>query len=571
MAQSNGKPSGRLELTWANKRRRLIAREDGDYEWVPQGDYRAREVRLLREAGTVGEVADNPVDAAGDNLLIRGDSLHALNALTGIPAFAEQLVGKVKLIYIDPPFNTGEAFSQYDDGLEHSVWLTMMRDRLTQLKRLLAPDGSIWVHLDDNEMAYCRVLMDEVFGRNNFVASIIWEKADTLRNDARQFSIQHDTVLVFATDASTWASRRLERTAEMNSVYRNPDNDPRGPWLGAPLAKMAYRKNNDFPITTPSGRTLEPPDGGAWICPRATFDEWLAEGRIYFGKSGDGMPQKKHYLSEMGGRVPSSLWSVKEVGGNRQARAEAKALTEKGQTFATPKPERLMERIIHIATSPGDIVLDCFAGSGTTAAVAHKMGRRWVAVEWERETLETFIAPRLEKVVRGEDPGGITEAVGWEGGGGFRVLDVAPSMYEDDEGVIVLADWATDNALAEAVAAQLGFEYGPDGPYCGRQGRTRLAVLDGHLTKDAARMLLAGLGPNENLSVVAVGLDPDADALLRKERPGSRARVAPRDLLLTYAQPAAWQISAAPLVTPEMEEQLAELEQLDLLADGGAK
>jgi len=187
---------GKLELTWTNKSKALLAHEDSSYEWVPSSDYRVAEVRLFREAETVGEVRAEPARAK-DNLLIRGDALHALTSLLSIPEYAREYAGKVKLVYLDPPFNTQQAFQHYDDALEHSVWLTMMRDRLEQVKELLADDGSVWVHLDDTELAYCRVMMDEVFGRNNFVAGVVWEKSDSPRMDAKLFSSRHDTILVY--------------------------------------------------------------------------------------------------------------------------------------------------------------------------------------------------------------------------------------------------------------------------------------------------------------------------------------------------------------------------------------
>jgi adenine-specific DNA-methyltransferase len=213
--------------------------------------------------------------------------------------------------------------------------------------------------------------------------------------------------------------------------------------------------------------------------------------------------------------------------------------------FDTPKPERLMERITHIGSNPGDIVLDCFAGSGTTAAVAHKMGRRWVTVEREQNTIDKFVAPRLKKVVQGKDPGGITDSAEWKGGGGFRVLDVAPSIFADDSGVVVLAEWVTGGELSEAVAAQLGFTYDPQPPFCGTHGKVRLAVIDGHADKAAVRLLVKALGEGEKLSLCATSLDPEAGELLAKLKRGSQARVVPQDILLAYRTPSAWRVSVA--------------------------
>lgn len=539
---------GRLELTWTNKDEALLSREDGSYEWVPKRDHRVAEVRLLRDAGIVGDVHPE-VDRARDNLLIRGDALHALTALNSLPEFADEYAGKVKLVYIDPPFNTGQAFAQYDDGLEHSVWLTMMRDRLEQVKDLLTPDGSVWVHLDDAEMAYCKVMMDDIFGRENFVATVIWQKSYT-RENRKDISTQHDYVMVFARDRERWKSTRnlLPASDEQLGRYTNPDDDDRGPWKAIPMhAQGGHGTAAQFySIVTPGGRMVEVPPGNCWRFTMPRYDELVADNRVWFGKDGQGVPATKKFLSEVpSGLVPVSIWPFGEVGTTGEAKSEIIPLFSGIDPFATPKPERLMERIIHIGSNPADIVLDCFAGSGTTAAVAHKMGRRWVTCELSRETLDTFTAPRLKKVVSGEDPGGITKTVEWEGGGGFRILDVTPSMYEEDEGVVVLADWAIDTELAEVVAAQLGFTYEPDPPFHGQHGRMRLAVIDGHVDEAVVRLLVRALPEGQRLSLAATSLDPEAAALLTKLKSGSQARVVPQDILLTYRTPAAWRAAVA--------------------------
>jgi len=255
------------------------------------------------------------------------DALHALRSIAKLPTYARDYLGKVRLAYLDPPFNTGQAFEHYDDALEHSVWLTMMRDRLVQIRDLLSPDGSVWVHLDDTEVHYCRVLMDEVFGRSNFVTSIIWQKADTLRNDATRFSTSHDTLLVFAKDMQLWRTNRLPRSAEMNATYKNPDDDPRGPWLPVPLQAPGIRPNSTFVVVSPSTGTKHiPPAGKCWRRSPTEVAELIAQERIWFGRDGLGVPQLKRYLTEVGERVPDTLWSVKEVGGNRQSKSEMTAL-----------------------------------------------------------------------------------------------------------------------------------------------------------------------------------------------------------------------------------------------------
>jgi adenine-specific DNA-methyltransferase len=548
---------GRLELTWTNKSQRLLAHEDGSYEWVEPSDYRVAEVRLLHDAGSVGEV-HGEANRAKDNLLIRGDALNALHALAALPEFADAYLGKVKLAYLDPPFNTQQAFAHYDDALEHSVWLTMMRDRLLQVKKLLAADGSVWVHLDDAEAAYCRVLMDEVFGRDNFVATIVWEKADSPRNSARQFSTDQDYILVYSANPE-WTPKRLPRTAEGDAIYRNPDNDPRGSWLaGDPYANKSYSKGL-YTIKGPTGRTFQPPPGRFWRISEEKFWELDEDGVIWWGPTGAARPSIKRYLSEVSDLVPRTLWSKDEVGSNRRSKNEMRALFAGNATFATPKPEALMRKILQIGSEHGDIVLDCFLGSGTTAAVAHKMDRRWVGVEHSRETVEAFALPRLSKVVGGEDPGGVTEAVGWESGGSFRVLDVAPSMFEDDEGVVVIADWASNNELAEATAAQFGYEYEVDAPFCGRKGRFRLAVIDGNVSADVVELLAGALGPQQRLLVCGTSLDPDAADALRKLSPGSEARKVPAAILADYRLAHRWQVgadvatSAPTVVEPEAE------------------
>lgn len=551
--------SGRLELTWTNKDQRLLAREDGSYEWVPPGDYRVAEVRLLHEAATVGET--RPIrERARDNLLIRGDALATLTSLVQLPEFARELVGKVQLAYLDPPFNTQQAFAHYDDALEHSVWLTMMRDRLKLIRELLAPSGSVWVHLDEDEHAYCKVMMDEVFGREHFVGEVVWKRRNDPRNTAQFLSIDHDTLLVYAKDISSLRTNLLERTAAMDAAYTNPDDDPRGPWRRSDLAARNPYSRGLYKITTPSGRLIEgPPSGSYWRIAKEELERLDADGRIYWGADGSSRPYIKRFLTEVAaGRVPSSVWHPEEVGFVRNGKEEVRALV--GDVFATPKPERLMERIVQIGSNPGDVVLDCFAGSGTTAAVAHKLGRRWITCEWSRETVETYTLPRLEKVVAGNDPGGITESVGWEGGGGFRVLDVAPSMFEDDEGIIVLSDWATGGALGEATAAQLGFAYAEEPPFVGRKGKMRLAVIDGLVSEAVVDLLLSALPEEERLTICGTTIDDLAADHLREERRGSRVRKIPASILSDYQRRARWH--------PPLASQRAEASQDGAAADG---
>ena len=523
---------GRLELTWTNKPLRLLAHEDGSYEWVPPADYRVAEVRLLDDVATVGDIGP---ERARNNLLIRGDALSALRSLARLPEFASEYLGKVKLAYLDPPFNTQQSFLLYDDALEHSVWLTMMRDRLIQVRELLRPDGTVWVHLDDSEVAYCRVLMDEVFGRSCFVTSVVWRSADTGNYDAKQFSVDHNTLLLYSREAG-WQANRIERTDDQKSHYGNPDNDPRGPWFdGNPLGSPNPRANLKYDLRSPQGHTIKhPPNGWRWS--RDTLENLMESGAIRWSADGRRIIYRT-YLNDQRGLPPSTLWAdTDETGSNRKAKNELKKLFHLSakEVFDTPKPERLMKRIIEISTDPTDIVLDCFLGSGTTVAVAHKMGRRWLGIERERDTIAAFALPRLQGVVDGSDVGGVTAIVDWHGGGGFRALDVAPSMFEADAGLVFLVRSMTNGRLAEATAAQLGFEYEIEPPFSGRKGRTRLAVIDGVVNEAVVRIIASALGDRERVVVCGTGIDTDARPILRELRPGSTLRKIPAALLDDY-------------------------------------
>jgi adenine-specific DNA-methyltransferase len=365
-------------------------------------------------------------DPAADNWLIQGDNLDALKAL--LPFFA----GRVKCIYIDPPYNTRSAFEHYDDNLEHSQWLSMMVPRLELLRELLSEDGSIWVSIDDNEGHYLKVVMDEVFGRANFISTIIWEKADSPRNSARQFSSDHDYLHVYSKQPE-WLPKKLPRSEESDAIYSNPDNDERGPWLpGDPYANKPYSRGQ-YSVTGPSGRTFSPPPGRFWRISLEKLRELDSDGRVWWGPTGEARPSIKRYLSEVGDLVPRTIWKKDSVGSNRTSKNEMRALFPGQESFGTPKPERLLERVLHVATERGDIVIDSFLGSGTTAAVAHKMGRRWIGIEMG-EQARTHCLPRMEKVVAG-DQGGISEAAGWKGGGGFRFATLGKPAFLPDGGI----------------------------------------------------------------------------------------------------------------------------------------
>lgn len=529
--------STRLELVWPNKDKFLLVPRDADGKpvWVDAAHPAASEVRLADFTDAVGVVNDD--DPYGDNLLVTGDSLDALRILAEVPEFRRHYRGKVKLVYIDPPFNTGQTFTHYDDWMEHSTWLSFMRDRLLLIKELLSPDGSVWVHLDDAEQHRMRDLLDEVFGTGNFIATVVWQKSDSPRNSARYLSADQDYMHIYARDADVWRPFRLPRTAAADAIYGNPDSDPRGVWLaGDPYANKPYSLG-EYEIHGPTDRRFTPPPGRYWRISEAKFHELNAEGRIYWGPNGSARPSIKRYLTDVSDLVPRTLWTHVDVGSNRSSNREMKDLFPGAVSFATPKPERLLERVLRIAAGPGDIVLDCFGGSGTTAAVALKMGRRWVTCELSPDTVAAFTRPRLEKVTAGRDPGGITQAVNWSGGGGFRTLDIGPTMYDVmDNDLVLLADWATNGRFSRAVAGQLGFEFEDAPPFCGRRGRMRLAVIDGPVGPEEVRDLASRVGDNERVTVVAKVILPDTEETLAKLAPGSRVLKAPRDLVANRRQ-----------------------------------
>ncbi|MDA8256003.1 MAG: site-specific DNA-methyltransferase [Betaproteobacteria bacterium] len=366
-------------------------------------------------------------DGNAENLLIQGDNLLALKAL--LPFYR----GQVKCIYIDPPYNTQSAFEHYDDKLEHSQWLSMMHPRLVLLRELLAEDGSIWVSIDDNEGHYLKVLMDEVFGRNNFIANVIWQKKFAGKADSEFFTEFHDHVLLYGKHITKLRLNGMPRSAEQDARYKNLDRDPRGVWASDNLLRTEARDYAIYPVKTSSGKEYFPPKGSSWRFNKEKMAELIADNRIWFGASGSNMPRLKRFLSEVTDSLPpGTIWPHIEVGHNSEAKKEILALFAE-DVFGTPKPERLLRRILHIATDPGDLVFDSFLGSGTTAAVAQKMGRRWIGIEMGDHAV-THCLPRLEKVSAGET-GGISASVGWQGGSGFRFHTLGEAVFDAKGGI----------------------------------------------------------------------------------------------------------------------------------------
>ena len=408
---------------------------------MPTLDWLGR-AQALAAADRVPYRVLEPVSVHGnggtDNLLVHGDNLDALKAL--LPFYR----GRVKCIFIDPPYNTRSAFEHYDDNLEHAQWLSMMVPRLVLLRELLAEDGSIWVHLDDNEGHYNKVLLDEVFGRSNFIADIAWQKSYAVRSNAEFFSTAVEHICVFAKSRSSLRVAKFSRSEEQRARFSNPDNDVRGEWqsITMTISLMSGARGRQFErtgvsanvyeVTSPSGARFLPPARRCWSRNPDEFARLDADGRIWWGLRGDSPPRMKMFLAESADEViPTTLWaSGEQFGFNQDGIRELRAL---GLEFPTPKPERLISRVLELTTKPNDLVLDSFLGSGTTAAVAHKMGRRWIGIEMG-EHAATHCVPRLEKVIAGEQ-GGVSQAVGWTGGGGFRLVRLGAPMFTADGGI----------------------------------------------------------------------------------------------------------------------------------------
>jgi adenine-specific DNA-methyltransferase len=487
----------KLELTWIGKENRprlepRILLED------PEKSYHAKQ-----------RVSDKDIF---DNRLIFGDNLLALKALE------QEFAGKVKCVFIDPPYNTGSAFTHYDDGIEHSIWLSLMRDRLELIRRLLSNDGSLWITIDDVEAHYLKVLCDEIFGRSNFVANVIWEKRFSPNSTAQFISDSHDHVLVYARDKVLWKRNLLPRDEKLNSSYKNPDNDPRGPWTSGDLSARNSYSVGIYPIETPVGRVIAgPPKGMYWRVSKEKFIALDKDNRIWWGAARDNTPRLKRFLSDvMDGVVPQTIWKHDEVGHTQEAKKEVMSVVPAdAEVFQTPKPERLIKRVLELSSEPGDLILDSFGGSGTTGAVAHKMGRRWIMVELG-EHCHSHIIPRLKKVIDGEDEGGITKAVDWKGGGGFRYYHIAPTLLEKDAfDNLVISKQYNPAMLAEAMCKIMGFQYAPGDLYWQQGCSTEtdyIYVTTQTLTRDHLAALSDEVGKKRSLLVCCAAFRGKADA-----------------------------------------------------------
>lgn len=538
--------SNKLELTWYGKDREIKV-----------------EPRILIEDKEKSNIANDPNT---ENMLIHGDNLLALKALEN------KYAGKVKCIYIDPPYNTGSAFEHYDDNLEHSTWLSLMKPRLEILRNLLSDNGSIWISIDSDECHYLKILCDEVFGRNNFIDEVIWQRAYAPINLKKTLSRSHDIILVYAkNNDSSFTLNKLPRSAEANSRYKNPDDDPRGDWKNADLSVGPAVESNIYEIVTPGGRRVLPPKGRSWVLNKERFEEFRNDNRIWFGKDGNNVPSIKKFLSEVkDGVVAMTLWTREEVGDSQEGKREIKAFNF-DTVFDTPKQERLIERIITLATNEGELVLDSFLGSGTTAAVAQKMNRKYIGIEMGNHAY-THCKVRLDKVISGEDKGGISVSkdyydlkeddlkdldfkiedvktfnkilnkigkdtdiipkdilkelkkktrtqkikseLKWQGGGAYKFYELAESLInKDDFGEYVINKDYNPEMLSAAVALHEGFEYSPDNEFFWKQSKANensyLFVTTRHINESYIESINNTMEDGEYLVIACKSFDGD--------------------------------------------------------------
>lgn len=448
-----------------------------------------------------------------DNVLIHGDNLLALKALEA------DYAGKVKCVFIDPPYNTGSAFTHYDDGLEHSIWLGLMRDRLEIIRRLLSEDGSLWITIDDNEAHYLKVLCDEIFGRRNFLSTFIWKKSYGGGAKARWFVGLHEFALCYVKDIEVFPDMFLPPDPEAaNKYYKYRDSkyNERGPYRLQPLATTSNdeRPNLRYPIPHPNGSEIWPEKQWQWGKERA-LTALKNDELVIAEKAGKISVSYKQYLRDPAGeerrRKPTTII---EGHYTQHGTQESVALFGQNGKFAFPKPEGLLEYILEASTNSGDLVLDSFAGSGTTGAVAHKMGRRWIMVELG-EHCSTHIVPRLRKVIDGEDQGGITKAAEWKGGGGFRYYELAPSLLEKDKwGREIISKDYNAEMLAQALCKLEGFTYAPSPDVYWQQGHSSendfLYVTTQTLGPEELAALSADVGESHSLLILCAAFRGDA-------------------------------------------------------------
>lgn len=567
---------GSLGLNWVGKGSSLVSTEDGQYgyDWVSDSDPRVSEVRRIEVVRRIGE-ADGE-NGASSNLLILGDNVDVLRSLNRVPELSAKYLGKIKLCYIDPPFNTGGVFgTHYEDALEHSIWLSMMNERLRLIQPLLSRDGSIWVHVDENESHRMRLLLDEVFGIDSYAGEVVWQKTYAAKMDAKHVPGSHDTIFIYRQRGGTWEPKPIKGKAKVKFPFVESDGRP---YATFPLRKWGSNSlrteapSGWFPVAAPNGEEVWPirPDGkqGTWRWGRDKIQthshllEWKKD------RGGNLQPYVKQYAQEAGEeQIPvDSWWDRFKAGTNKEAKRHLRQLFPEEEIFSTPKPERLLARIIEVATDEGDMVLDCFAGSGTTAATAHKLGRRWITCELSESNIESFILPRLRAVIDGVDEGGISQTttlrfvtqsavsdafspeqaiefnrmlrllagelnlskdpalkllremtktveetdVRWDGGGGFTYARLADRMYESFDGSTVLTAAAKGENFAAHVAGQLGFFNMPRGLFAGKRGNYWLAVIDGVVFDEDLKQIVRELDPECSTLVVAGGIDESA-------------------------------------------------------------
>jgi len=499
------KAKQKLELTWIGKENRPKL-EPRILQEVPENSYHAAH-----------RVSDDDIF---DNRLIFGDNLLALKALE------QEFTGKVKCIYIDPPYNTRSAFKHYEDGLEHSIWLSLIRDRLEVIKRLLSEDGCFFAQADDNEGHYLKVLCDEVFGRKNFIATFIWRKVDSPNDNKVPVTPDHEFIFAYAREASS-VRLRQRFDSSLLEAYRGPDESGRyyRDRLLKKNGKNSLRSDRPsmwFPVPGPDGKDVYPihDDGreARWALGKTAVFDLIAKKELIWKNRGTAespiwVPYTREYASANPSRPFATLWT--DLPTTRQTKAHQKELFGNGNEFDTPKPEPLMERILQLATSPGDLVLDSFGGSGTTAAVAQKMGRPWITIE-VGEHCQTHIIPRLKKVIDGDDAGGITESAGWKGGGGFRCYKLAPSLLQRDKwGNWVISKEYNAAMLAEALCKLEGFTYQPNETIYWQQGHSTeldfLYATTAQLNHHQLQQLNDEVGPERTLLVLCAAFRGSSD------------------------------------------------------------